>query len=1101
MADIKKEDVEQFLKIRDSMDESNKIARDFYQTLEDTFDLAKKLNRAYGETYDKLNKEQQKLRGIDAEILLHTRQIESNNAQISALTAQIAEDEKEIAQLARQELSLTAQISEIKAEIADMVRQEKEIESALNSELKKQEVLEQHILKTKYTLKRIDDDILKNANERFQLGLQIAENARLQTDLAAELQSTSDYHERAIIEERIHKAKIQAALLSKKNTESEKTQNALLQERESVGKRLIKQQDAYEDSVRKAELFADNFNAAKKRRLELEGVSANLEEDLKKTQKDRMGIEERLGQMVAQRTALQEDTKKREYRLNNLHEERAKLLGKINKLQAQLNLLKLIQMAYERFVALDKAAEDFRRTTGFTVGQMAHIRKYAEEINVQFADMGVSIEQAYKSAAALANVFGRASLISKDAMMNVSLLSQNLGVAEEVSAQVLENFMGIGKSSEAAAFDTIKLGSVLSEKTGVPFAKVMDDVAKASETTINMIGGSPAKLMKAAIAARALGLDINKIAASQRKLLDFTSSINDELELSALLGKSISFQKARQLAYEGKSDEALKATLETVKKSGDFEKMNVYQREQLAKAAGMELKDLSKALAVEKQRDEILNGADEEKRQQLLMQEEELKKMKERSEEDEKDLIRQNQKALAQQKMQGVMTKLKNIMDSLSIAFADILEPVITALSDFVVPLFKAMVAVLKVTIIPLLKYMVIPLQKIGEYVGDIGKSFEGWSESAKMIGGGVGLLGILFAGKLGFGGIGKALSGSFGLLKTGLSKIPGLGGLGSAGKAVEGASKIGKSGGGLGSSLGKGIATFMKYVAKGISYFGNTNVLKGALGIALVGASIIPFAFAMKMFADVDWSAVGIGALALVGFTAAAFGLGLLLSTGAGAVVFGAGVLGIAALGMALIPFGVAAIAAGFGIKLLGEGISGAVDPILRLSEIDLTKTALGIGAIGAALAAFGAGSAGAGLGSFVGNLLGGDPIAKMERLAKVGPDLLITASAINMLSSAFQKFNEVDAFAKSIDVLTVSIGKMNDELEKTSLLKLTAIAAMTAASNITGGGGGATAGGTGGGDGIVEKLDAIHEALVGGKVAVYVDGIKVSKAIAQTS
>jgi chromosome segregation ATPase len=522
---IEKEDVEQIIKIRDSMDESNKIVRNFYETLEDTFDLAKKLNRAYGETYDKLNKAQQELKGIDAEILSHIRQIESNNTQISALTAQIAEDEKEIAQLARQELSLTAQISEIKAEIADIVRQEKEIGSALNSELKKQEVLEQHISKTKGTLLRIDDDILKNANERFQLGLQIAENARLQTDLAAELQSTSDYRERAIIEERIHKAKIQGSLIAKKNLKSEETQNALLQERESVGKRLIKQQDAYEDSVRKAELFADNLNAAKKQRLELEGVSVNLEEDLKKTQKDRMGIEERLGQMVAQRTALQEDTKKREYRLNNLHEERAKLLEKINKLQAQLNLLKLIQMAYERFVALDKAAEDFRRTTGFTVDQMGHIRKYAEEINIKFRDMGVTIEQAYKSAEVLSNVFGRASLISKDAMMNVSLLSQNLGVAEEVSAQVLENFMGIGKSSEAAAFDTIKLGAVLSDKTGVPFAKVMDDVAKASETTINMIGGSPAKLMKAAIAARALGLDINKIASSQRKLLDFTSSI------------------------------------------------------------------------------------------------------------------------------------------------------------------------------------------------------------------------------------------------------------------------------------------------------------------------------------------------------------------------------------------------------------------------------------------------------------------------------------------------------------------------------------------------------------------------------------------------
>ena len=1096
MADDDKKRFEEYESFRKSRQASES---DFIDQLEQQLDIGKQISNQYRETVKSLDKVNDRMDKTKEAIRIQNRIIADNNIKIRDIGKEIEKNKDRI-----------SQIGELESENNTRIASERKlIENTSNN-----------IVKTMQTLARVSNDLTKQESIRNQLTKDAENNANTRADIAKRLLDinkniayaeengldTGEAYEtllksRQEFLDQESKLKTKGLLLDKQFSQSEQITNGLMVEKQELLDRQIKQENAIAAAQGRIEALESNSINLSKEKLELENKNVELGK---------------------QQVALQEENKKRQQDKEVKERMLVKLAELRNKLGAQLILWKMVQMAYDRFVALDKAAEDFRRTTGFTVGQMAHIRKYAEEINVQFADMGVSIEQAYKSAAALANVFGRASLISKDAMMNVSLLSQNLGVAEEVSAQVLENFMGIGKSSEAAAFDTIKLGSVLSEKTGVPFAKVMDDVAKASETTINMIGGSPAKLMKAAIAARALGLDINKIAASQRKLLDFTSSINDELELSALLGKSVSFQKARQLAYEGKSDEALKATLETVKKAGDFEKMNVYQREQLAKAAGMELKDLSKALAVEKQRDEILNGADEEKRQQLLMQEEELKKMKERSEEDEKDLIRQNQKALAQQKMQGVMTKLKNIMDSLSIAFADVLEPVITALSDFVVPLFKVIVGVLKFTIIPLFKLMAYPLKVIGEGVGWIGKQLDSWLETTKpvketfkeisdwldttagkvtkfLVGGG--LLGLFLAGKLGFGGIGKALSGSFGLLKTGLSKIPGLGGLGGAGKAVEGASKIGKSGGGLGSSLGKGIATFMKYVAKGISYFGNTNVLKGALGIALVGASIIPFAFAMKMFADVDWSAVGIGALALVGFTAAAFGLGLLLSTGAGAVVFGAGVLGIAALGMALIPFGVAAIAAGFGIKLLGEGISGAVDPILRLSEIDLTKTALGIGAIGAALAAFGAGSAGAGLGSFVGNLLGGDPIAKMERLAKVGPDLLITASAINMLSSAFQKFNEVDAFAKSIDVLTVSIGKMNDELEKTSLLKLTAIAAMTAASNITGGGGGATAGGTGGGDGIVEKLDAIHEALVGGKVAVYVDGIKVSKAIAQTS
>ncbi len=1123
----------------------------------------------------------------------------------------------------------------------------------------------------------------------------------------------------------------------------------------------------------------------------------------------------------------------------------------------------LLKSALERFMALDKAAEAFRKTTGFTIKQMAEVRKNAERINLDFADMGVSIEQAYKSAEVLTNVFGRTSLVTKEAMLNVSLLSQNLGVSEENSAQVLETFMGIGQASEKAAFDTIKLGTALSDKAGVPFAMVMKDIANASDTAINMIGSAPKKLMKAAIAARALGLDINKVAESQRKLLDFSSSITDELSASALLGKSISFQKARQLAFEGKSAEATKEILKTVKKAGDFDKMNVYQREAIARATGMSLKDLSKALAVDKQRESILQGSDEAAKSKLLAQEAELERLDKMNEEEEKNILLQNDKALKQRQMQGAMTKLKNVMDSLIIAFADILEPVMTALTDIIIPAFKGVVGILKITIIPLLNLMVFPISVVAKLLGKIGSLIEGVAtrfepvrtiiESVRkaldstfgdvlkfVVGGGLlylfflkgfsmsglmqmiskpftalnematgaiknikskltgtppkateltspaskpkidassaaetasgasdkskniksgtnvkdffknlaqglkymastkvllGALNLIPAsigltamipGAIGAklislvdgkkfgtalesiargmekmtgakvaGGIKNMVLASIGLtamipgaigaklislvngkkfqeameaISNGIQKmagakisagiknlvlasigltamIPGAIGakiiqtvdgkkfsdalesissgiarmanvkvlrgainmvIASAGltamipgaigakiislvdgkkfsealksisagmermanvKVLRGAINMVIASAGLTAmipgaigakiislvdgkkftdgmggiakgiekfanaklliaipmmllaavgltalipgaiaaailgAIGKPIEMGLKFLASGIGYMGNPKVFLGAAGIAAVGLSILPFAYAMKMFGDVDWGAVGLGSLALIGFTAAAFGLGAILLSGVGAAIFGAGVIGIAALGAALIPFGVAALAAGVGVKMLGEGISASVDPILRLSEIDLTQTALGIGAVGVALAAFGAGSATAGLGSFVGNLLGGDPIAKMERLGKAGTSLMITANAINTISEAFQKFEAVSQFAESINVLTESLSGLNAELEKTSTIKLAALAAMTAV-------GGRkeskeTTDQSGGGDSsmIVEKLDSIYQALVGGEVAVYMDSVKVSKKIAETA
>jgi hypothetical protein len=363
----------------------------------------------------------------------------------------------------------------------------------------------------------------------------------------------------------------------------------------------------------------------------------------------------------------------------------------------------LIKVGIDRFVALDKAAEDFRKQTGFSNTQMIELRKNVESINREFQDIGVGVDQAYASAKALTDVFGRTSLVSREAMQNVSLMSVNLGVAAEDSANVLATFQGLGKASQEAAMNVMKVGAGLSEKAGIPFSLVMKDIANASEQTTAMLGANPSKLMKSAIAARALGTDMNKIVSSQRKLLDFSSSINEELELSALLGRNISFQKARQLAYDGDIAGAAKATLDAVNKAGNFNEMNVYQREALAKASGMELKDLTKMIAVDQQRNAILSGNDQAAKDKLLAQEETLKALERENDLSKQSLVDQNESAIRQQKMQGQMMQLKNIMESIMVSVGDILEPIIRIASFVLVPAFKIVAALIRGMLKPIL--------------------------------------------------------------------------------------------------------------------------------------------------------------------------------------------------------------------------------------------------------------------------------------------------------------------------------------------------------------------------------------------------------------
>ena len=601
----------------------------------------------------------------------------------------------------------------------------------------------------------------------------------------------------------------------------------------------------------------------------------------------------------------------------------------------------ILKSGYERFIALDKAAEEFRKQTGFSTTQMKELRKEAEAVNVQFADMGVSIENVYKSAKALTDVFGRTSLVSKEALKNVSLLSVNLGVAEESSANVLSTFQGLGGATEQAAMNVIKVGAGISEKAGVPFKLVMQDVANASETTLNMIGANPSKLMKSAIAARAMGLELNKMVESQRKMLDFSNSINDELTASAMLGKNINFQLARQYAFEGRVEDSQRAILDTVKRAGDFNKMNVYQREALAKASGMELKDLSKMLAVDAQREEIMNGTDEAKKAVLRAQEKELQQLKEINKLDSEDLVAQNQKALMQQRMQGIMTKLKNIFDSISVAIGDILEPIITPLAAIIIPAFR-LVGMLAKVLGFILKGLLLPITLIGQGFGYIAdaidgaiSSFTGFSDDIKKyityvlgVVGGVGTLYYLFFGGGGVSGllknIGsvfvKAKEGMGSLLKSGAGaikdKASSIFGKGS-GDAAKTATKSAAASERIKPAAGEGVKNFLKDLAEGLKAMKGGDVLLGALN--LIPASIGLIAMIPGFVGAILLSRLDGGAIKTA-LTGLAEGLKSMAST---TVLGGSVALAVAAAGLAVMLIGIPAMAA---IAFLGVPFSAGL-------------------------------------------------------------------------------------------------------------------------------------------------------------------------------
>jgi len=115
------------------------------------------------------------------------------------------------------------------------------------------------------------------------------------------------------------------------------------------------------------------------------------------------------------------------------------------------------------------------------------------------------------------------------------------------------------------------------------------------------------------------------------------------------------------------------------------------------------------------------------------------------------------------------------------------------------------------------------------------------------------------------------------------------------------------------------GLAGTMFLMSKIMGQVSPADILKGSFAMVVMGAALVPFAFAMQMMSGIPWTqmlaSLGIAALAVLALA----GIGAIMMTPAGiAFLFGAGALAIA--GLSLMVFGASLLVAASGFKAMTE-------------------------------------------------------------------------------------------------------------------------------------------------------------------------------------
>ena len=282
-------------------------------------------------------------------------------------------------------------------------------------------------------------------------------------------------------------------------------------------------------------------------------------------------------------------------------------------------LTMLLGKMWEQFGAIENAAFAVRQHMGALIGDdgAAGLYKIVQNVSNQFANIGVTAEIVGKSIISISSAFGSVAFVSADIVRNFSALEASLGISGDTSAKVVRSLMGISQSSAESQVSMIGFAQAFSTAAGVPLTEVMKDLSTISESVRTTFRGSTLQLVKSTVEARKLGLNITEVGNVAEKLLNFTESINAEIEASVMLGKNISFQDARTLAYKGDILGATKNILDTIEQTTDLNKLDALQLKSISEATGLTVGQLQDSLQIRKDLKELQLSGNEEARKQV----------------------------------------------------------------------------------------------------------------------------------------------------------------------------------------------------------------------------------------------------------------------------------------------------------------------------------------------------------------------------------------------------------------------------------------------------------------------------------------------------
>ena len=228
--------------------------------------------------------------------------------------------------------------------------------------------------------------------------------------------------------------------------------------------------------------------------------------------------------------------------------------------------------------------------------------KFANETGLSYKQtlkLGGALAVNAEGVAAIAEEFGNINGITTMMAVDMKILNKQYGISATASAKILKLQTATSGMSNRQLLAQQKQVAQMARLEGVSPAAVFESMAANSEDFAKFTKDSGKNLMKMAIQAKKVGLEMSTITGAMEKSLDLESSINAQFEASVLLGRQLNMDKFRQLSLAGDALGAQKELVRLVGSEQEWNSMNLIQRKALADAVGMQVSEVGKVVGAQ----------------------------------------------------------------------------------------------------------------------------------------------------------------------------------------------------------------------------------------------------------------------------------------------------------------------------------------------------------------------------------------------------------------------------------------------------------------------------------------------------------------------